>query len=76
MEEYEDMENNVFDTSGASGTPDATTVTKGQEHEAASQREQIVHQLAVEAEKNRFGNTGVLKAASGLVAKQVKIRET
>lgn len=76
MEEYEDMENDAFDASGAYGAPDATTVTEGQEHEAASQREQIVRQLAVEAERNRFGNAGVLKAASGNVAKRVKMRET
>ena len=73
MEEYEDMENDAF---GASGAPEATMVTEGQEHKAASQREQIVRQLAVEAERNRFGNAGVLKAASGNVAKRVKMRET
>ncbi len=62
MEEYEDMENDAFDTSDASGAPDATTVT--------------VRQLAVGVERNRFGNARVLKAASENVAKRVKMRET
>ena len=70
MEEYEDMEND------ASGAPDATTVTGGQEHEAASQKEQMIRQLDVGVERNRFGNAGVLKAASGNVAKRLKMRET
>lgn len=61
------MENDAFD---------ATTVTEGQEHEAASQKEQMVRQLAVGVEKTRFGNAGVLKAANGNVAKRAKIRET
>lgn len=70
IEEYEDMEND------ASDVLNATTVTKRQEHEAASQKEQIVRQLAVKVEKNRFGNAGVLKVASGNVAKRAKMRET
>ena len=76
MEEYEDMENDAFDAFDVSGAPDATTVTKRQEQKAASQKEQMVRQLAVEVERNRFGNAGVLKAASGNVAKRAKMRET
>lgn len=76
MEEYEDMENDAFDAFNASGAPDATTVTGGQEHETASQKEQMMRQLAVGVERNRLGNAGVLKAASGNVAKRMKMRET
>lgn len=43
------MENDAFDASGAC---DATTVTEGQEHKAASQKDQKVRQLAVGVEKN------------------------
>ena len=59
------MENGAFD---------ATTVTEGQE--AASQKEQVMRHLEVGVERNRFGNAGVLKAASGNVAKRLKMRET
>ncbi len=52
MEEYEDIESNTFDTFDASGEPDVTTVTERQEHKAASQKEQIVRQLAVGGERN------------------------
>ena len=76
MEEYEDIENNAFNTFDASGALDATMVTEGQKHEAASQKEQMVRQLAVEVERNRFENAGVLKAASENVAKWAKMRET
>lgn len=67
------MENDAFDASGAC---DATTVTEGQEHKAASQKDQMVRQLAFGVEKTRFGNAGVLKAANGNVAKRAKIRES
>lgn len=59
IEEYEDME------SDASNARDATTVIEGQEHEAASQEGQMIRQPAVGVERNRSGNAGVLRAASG-----------
>ena len=70
------MENDAFDMFNTSGTPDAITVTKRQEHKATSQKEQMVHQLIVEVEKNRSGNGGVLKAASGNMAKRAKMKKT
>ena len=76
MEEYEDMENDAFDVLDASGAPDAITANKEQDHEAASQKEGIMRHLEVEREKERFGNAGVLKAASGNAAKRLKMRET
>ena len=45
------MENDAFDAFDTSGEPDATTVTVGQEHEAASQKEQMMRQLEVGGKK-------------------------
>ena len=60
MEEYEDMGSDASDMRDASGT-----ANKGQEREAASQEGQTMCQPAVGVERNRSGNAGVLKAASG-----------
>ena len=76
MEEYEDVENDAFNEFDAPSAPDATTATEGQDCEAASQKGQMMHQLEVGVERNRLGNAGVLKAASGNVAKRLKMRET
>lgn len=73
MEEYKDMENDAFNASGA---PDTTTVTKGQEFEAANKKKQRGHYLPIVVERNRFGNAVVPRAANGNVAKRAKIRET
>lgn len=59
----------------ASGAPDATTVTEGQEHEAASKIGQMMRQLAEGVERNRSGNSGLLKAVSGNVARRMGMRQ-
>ena len=76
MEEYEDIKNDAFNAFDASSRPDAITVIKKHGYEAAGQREQIVHQLAIEVEKNLSGHARVFKAASRNVTKRTKMRKT
>ena len=54
--------------------PDATITNGGQEQEATSQKGQMIRQIEVELERNRSGNTEVLKATSEN-AKRLKMRQ-
>ena len=65
MEEYEDMKNDAFDALDTSGTPDAIIVNEGQEHEVASQKEQVMRQLKVGVEKPGLGTLGPSKLPVG-----------
>ena len=75
MEEYENIEGDVYNAFDTSDTPDTATTSGGQENEVTSQNRRMICQLDVGLEGKLVGNLGVLKATSGNVAKQLKMRQ-